>query len=200
MKLDKFGNSKNWNYFNYNALSKRFMKILLDLLKPELGKDFYKIRNILYHRYPNGFYVYAEPKKFKSFKAGIEYVTRYCGRVPISENRILNYDGKNVTFCYNDHKDDSYHEVTISAEEFIMILLRHLIPSNFKIIRYYGFYSKKHHINGTIKLLIDSSKKTIRKEMLKYSNCIKYFFGRNAYACPKCGTTAEYLTMVNTYG
>lgn len=50
--------------------------------------------------YPNGFYVYAEPKKFKDINSGVEYVTRYCGRVPISENIIVNYDGSTVTFYY----------------------------------------------------------------------------------------------------
>ena len=36
---------------------------------------------------------------------------------------------------YNEHKDNSYHEVTVTANEFIAILLRHLIPENFKTIR-----------------------------------------------------------------
>ena len=58
-------------------------------------------------------------KKFKNLKSGIEYVTRYCGRVPISENRIVNYDGSNVTFSYIDHKDNKYHKVTLPASEFI---------------------------------------------------------------------------------
>ena len=42
--------------------------------------------------HPNRFYVYAEKKEFKSLKDGIEYVTRYCGRAPISENRIIKYE------------------------------------------------------------------------------------------------------------
>ena len=96
----------------------------------------------LYKKYNKGFYVYAEPKKFPDFKSGVEYVTRYCGRVPISENRIINYDGTNVTFSYIDHKDNKYHELTLSASEFIMTLLRHLLPTQFKIIRYYGFIEK----------------------------------------------------------
>ena len=52
-----------------------------------------------------------------------------------------NYDGENVTFSYNDHKDESYHEITMKATEFIMLLLRHLLPKQYKIIRYYGFYN-----------------------------------------------------------
>lgn len=199
LKMDKDGNTYNWNYFNYDALSKRFMKILLDELKPIINSNFYSLKNKLYQKYPNGFYVYAEPKNFKSIKEGVEYTARYCGRLPISENRILNYDGSNVTFSYNDHNDDSYHEITLPAEEFILLLLRHLIPENFKIIRYYGFYNKKHDFNDKISMLIDSSKRTIRKEMLKYVNCIKHYFNRNPLSCPKCGTTTTYLTTYNGY-
>lgn len=154
---------KNWNYFNYDALSKRFQKILLDLISKKLGKSFDSLKTKLYNKYNKGFYVYAEPKKFPNFKTGVEYVTRYCGRCAISENRILNYDGTNVTFCYNDHKDNEYHEITVTALEFIKILLRHLIPYNFKIIRYYGFYRKKHQNHDKIIKVIDEAKINIKK-------------------------------------
>ena len=57
-----------------------------------------KLKIIYIKKYTKGFYVYAE-KKFKNLKDSVEYVTRYCGRPAISENRILKYDGENVTFC-----------------------------------------------------------------------------------------------------
>ena len=142
----KLGNNNScidWKFFDYDALSMRFQKILLSLLTKKLDKSFSKLKKELFIKYPKGFYVYAEPKKFKDFKSGVEYVTRYCGRVPISENRIVNYDGFYVTFSYIGHDDNKYHEVTVPASQFIMILLRHLLPSQFKIIRYYGFYRKK---------------------------------------------------------
>ena len=84
-----------WNYFDYNALSKRFQKILLDLLSKRLDKNIFsnELKKELFLNHKNGFYVYAEPKKFNSLKDGVEYVTRYCGRPAISENRIINYDG-----------------------------------------------------------------------------------------------------------
>ena len=117
----------------------------------------------------------------------VEYVTRYCDRVAISENRILNYDGNNVTFCYNDHTDNSYHEVTVTATQFITILLRHLLPENFKIIRYYGFYRKKHSFHDKIIMMISNEKKKIRKTFLKYEIAIQNFFKYNPFDCPKCG-------------
>ena len=184
-----------WNYFDYDALSKRFQRILLDLLSKRLGKDIFTndFKRSLFLNHKKGFYVYAEPKKFKSLKDGVEYVTRYCGRPAISENRIINYDGENVTFCYNAHEDDSYHEVTVTAEEFIKLLIRHLVPYQFKTIRYYGFYRKKPSCFDKINKLINKEKYTIRKTLLKHKLSIMKAFNRDPYTCPKCGNMLNYL-------
>lgn len=187
---------KNWNYFDYNALSKRFQKILLDLMSKKLGNSFNYLKNTLYKKYKNGFYVYAEPKKFPNLQKGIEYVTRYCGRPAISENRIINYDGNNVTFCYNDHTDGKYHEITVTAIEFIKILLRHLIPYNFKTIRYYGFYRKKDKNHDKMIKMIDPAKKIIKKQFMNFRMNILKFFNRDPYCCPKCGTTMSYACEI----
>lgn len=183
-------------YLDYDALSKRFMKILLTKLVKYDRVKFLGIKNDLYKKYKNGLYVYAEKKKFNSFRNGIEYVTRYCGRVPISENRILNYDGENVTFCYNAHEDESYHEVTITAIEFILMLIRHIAPTQFKIIRYYGFYRKNYKISDTIKKIVDESQKKFRKWTLKHENLIKAHFDRNPYFCTACNTRFRLICAI----
>ena len=197
LKLGDNGSWKFWKFFDYDALSKRFQKILLTLLSKHLGKSFSKLKNDLFRSYPNGFYVYAEPKKFKDFKSGVEYVTRYCGRVPISENRIVNYDGHTVTFSYIDHKDNNYHEMSLSASEFILTLLRHLLPSQFKIIRYYGFYKKKHLLHPKMIPLIKTHSRIFRKSLLKYQANILLNFHRDPYNCPKCDTKMNFVLCIN---
>ncbi|MCI9276016.1 MAG: transposase [Clostridia bacterium] len=196
IELCSNGLIRKHEFFDFDALSKRFQKILLDLLEKEIGPSF-KIEKVnCYKNYQNGFYVYAEKKEFKSLKDGIEYVTRYCGRVPISENRITNYDGKNITFCYHAHEDESYHEITIPAEKFITILLNHLIPSQFKIIRYYGFYRKKHKLHDKMIMLISKEKRKFRKSLLKYEISILKSFKRNPYNCPKCDVKMNFIVEV----
>ena len=184
-----------WNYFDYDALSKRFQKILLDLLSKRLDKNIFsnELKKELFLNHKNGFYVYAESKKFKSLKDGVEYVTRYCGRPAISENRIINYDGKNVTFCYNAHEDESYHEVTISAIEFIKLLIRHLVPFGFKTIRYYGFYRKKPSCFDKINKLINKEKHSVRRMLLRHRLSIMESFNRDPYTCPRCGNMLNYI-------
>lgn len=184
-----------WNYFDYDALSKRFQKILLDLLSKRLDKNIFsnELKQEFFLNHKNGFYVYAEPKKSKSLKDGIEYVARYCGRPAISENRIINYDGENVTFCYNAHEDESYHEVTISAIEFIKLLVRHLVPYEFKTIRYYGFYRKKPSCFDKINKLINKEKYSVRRMLLKHRLSIMKSFNKGPYTYPRCGNMLNYL-------
>ena len=72
--------------------------------------------------------------------------------------------------------DESYHEVTVTAQDFILMILRPLIPSNYKIIRYYGFYRKKHKLHNKMVLLIDKAKRKVRKTLLSHSlSILKYF-------------------------
>ena len=197
LKLGTNGSCVPWMFFDYDALSKRFQNILLKLLSKALGKSFSKKKSFLYSNFPNGFYVYAEPKEFKDIKSGVEYVTRYCGRVPISENRIVNYDGSTVTFSYIAHQDNKYHEVSLDASQFIMILLRHLLPSQFKIIRYYGFYRKKHSLHTKMIPLIKQHCRNFRKSLLYHQANILLNFNRDPYNCPKCDTKMDFVLYIN---
>ena len=63
---------ENWNYFSFNALRKRFMRNLLDLMSKELGPSFDSMKSKMYKEHKKGFYVYAKKKKFKKLKDLIE--------------------------------------------------------------------------------------------------------------------------------
>lgn len=194
IKLDENGKKFKWDYFNFDALSKRFQLILLNNLRNANIISFWEKSNF-FTNHKKGFYVYAEKKKFKKFKDGVEYVTRYCGRSPISENRIKSYDGKNVTFWYNDHRDNSYKEITVSAEKFILMVLRHLLPENFKIIRYYGFYRNKKLLknNPYIKPLLKEKIISVMRSSVTYKYSIMSSFNRNPYKCDKCYVRLKFL-------
>lgn len=183
---------KKFKYFNYDALSKRFMKILLDKMESFFGKDKFKnTKNKMYLKYKNGFYVNNKLEddgyKFNSIKDLISYVTRYCSRPVIAESRILNYDGHNVTWFYRDHINDEYHEIVDSAHDFISKLLRHLLPSNFKSIRYFGFYNKSVKIVSESNTIIKKDKIPFYNSLITWKNSILTSFNRIPIICPKCG-------------
>ena len=66
-----------------------------------------------------------------------------------------------------------------------MILLRHLLPSQFKIIRYYGFYRKKHPIYSKMIPLIKQNCRNFRRQLLMHRASVSLSFNRDPYNCPK---------------
>ena len=70
----------------------------------------------------------------------IDYLARYVFRTAISNNRIVAYDGKNVTFTVrdNDHPGKK-KQCALSAEEFIHRFLLHIPEKNISRVRYSGF-------------------------------------------------------------
>ena len=187
------GNFKKISYLDYNALSKRFMKILLDKMEKRFGKNKFRgTKNEMYQKYPNGFYVNNKLEddgiKFDDIEKLIKYVTRYCARPVIAESRILSYDGKQVKWCYTDHKENKYHEIVECVFSFITKIIKHLLPYKFKSIRSYGYYNKPSKLPNDTNMLISNEQKTIRKTLTNWKNLILTSFKRIPIKCPKCGT------------
>ena len=136
-------------------------------------------------------YIIINRYKFNSIEELIRYVTRYCSRPVIAESRILNYDGDFVTWCYTDHKTNEYREIKDSAFSFITRLLRHLLPSNFKSIRSYGFYNKPSKIKNDFIKIIKKTCINFRNSLTKWSNSIYHSFKRIPISCPNCGILME---------
>jgi len=114
------------DFFAYASLKKRFMKVILDLLENEIGKhEFRKVKNNLYFKDKEGFYVFATKNKFNSLDNLISYVCRYLSRPVMDESRILDYDGNSVTFWYQRHEDGVIVIEKIHAYEFIHRLIIH---------------------------------------------------------------------------
>jgi hypothetical protein len=104
--------------------------------------EFKSLVDRLYLNYKDGFYVNAPPVKNFSFGV-VNYIIRYTGRPVIAQSRITHYDGNSVTFTYTPHGSDELVTETLSAFDFIKKLIIHIPDKNFKMIRYYGFYSIK---------------------------------------------------------
>lgn len=73
----------------------------------------------------------------------VRYIGRYTKRPAIAESSIKAYDGKTVTFTYQDHRIDRKTTLTLPTLEFIGRLIRHIPEENFRIIRYSGFYANR---------------------------------------------------------
>jgi hypothetical protein len=75
----------------------------------------------------------------------LDYVGRYTHRVAISNNRLLDIEGGQVSFRYKDYRNQGQQKtMTLSAEEFIRRFLLHVLPHGFHRIRYYGFQGNRY--------------------------------------------------------
>lgn len=177
----------NVNFFSYASFRKRWMKLILDLLENEIGKnEFRKIKNDLYFKYPDGFYVYAPECKFKSIKGLLSYVCRYLSRPVMAESRILDYDGNFVTFWYQRHEDNIIVVEKLHVYEFIQKLIMHIPKPNFKYIRFYGAYHNSTNLNIKMIHFIDNDKTNFRKSLNRWRNKILINFHIDPLLCPTC--------------
>lgn len=184
------------DFIPFDMLRKRFQKILLDLLEKDIGKfKFRPLKNKIYQKSNNGFYVRAKKSEFPDSTKAISYVLRYCGRPCFAQYRIIDInDNDFISFWYQRHEDDNFAVELIHIFEFISRLIRHIPESQFKTLRYYGFYaSKGHKLYKKCKKFVQEFKIPIRKNLLKWRNLILICFNKDPLECPNCKITMNYV-------
>lgn len=76
-----------------------------------------------------------------SYAHGVmKYVGRYIRRGPLSERRILAYDGRRVTIAYAHPEKHAVPTFTRDAQEFVLRLLSHVPEKGTHCARVYGLY------------------------------------------------------------
>ena len=194
------GNITEWRhirYISYESLRKRWQKILLDEITNISGntKEVKLIKNKLYKEKVKGFYVHAKTE-IKSAKIAAKYVGRYVGRPAIAESRILKYDGKNVTYKYTRHEDNKVIVETVHVYEFIKRIIRHIPEKNFKMIRYFGIYSRRSKCKVNFIKMIDKMVLSIRKSIANWENRILAITGVDPCKCPNCNNKMRFHDIV----
>jgi len=74
-------------------------------------------------------------------QAALKYLAPYIFRVAISNRRIVNISGGNVTFRYTPSGKKKSKRCTLPAEEFLRRFLQHVLPKGFVKVRYYGLFA-----------------------------------------------------------
>ena len=183
------GNITPWRpvkHFDYNFLRNAFRKVLLERLTSRIGPAFRKVKNEMYTKHADGFYVRAKPNLCTP-DITIKYISRYLGRPVIATSRIDTYDGENVTFHYTRHEDNQTITECIPALDFIKRLIVHIPEKHFKMLRYYGIYAKHHKQESKLHKCISSEKHRYLCKFYNWQNMILLTFGYDPLKCPKCG-------------
>lgn len=191
------GNHTVWRtikHIPFTMLRRRWQATLLSLLHQKLGASFYPLKSKLFRVYKDGFYVYAKKEKHSVVKNSIDYIVRYTGKPAMAQSRILDYDGNFVTFYYERHEDGKRVTEKLSAIDFIKRLIIHIPDEQFKMVRYYGLYAKKHKHSTKFFLLVSRQKKKFWKQLANWRHRLLLAFGIDPLRC-SCGNTMELLDI-----
>ena len=105
----------------------------------------------------------------------IKYLSRYLYKGVISEKNIVaNKDGK-VTFRYADSKTKTEKYRTLPGEDFIFLVLQHVLPKGFRRVRDYGF------LHANAKTLLSLVQLVLHVVILEVA-----LRDRLAFKCPRC--------------
>ncbi len=147
-------------FLSVKVLSHLFRRLFVEALEVafSLGKlQFYGAQAALRDRFPqlltelaeDAWVVYAKPP-FGGPQQVIEYLGRYTHRVAISNQRLRDIEGDQVSFEYKDYRSGQRYKsrrMSVSADEFLRRFLLHTLPPGFARIRHYGLLAsrnKKH--------------------------------------------------------
>jgi hypothetical protein len=116
--------------------------------------------------------------------SALKYLSRYLYRGVIGENNIVsNHDG-NVTFKYVEGRTGKTRYRSIKGEDFLWLVLQHVLPKGFRRTRDYGF-------------LHGRAKKLLSLVQLVLQVLIQVFETRPrpVFKCPKCQAPMKILVV-----
>lgn len=176
------------------ALSKVFRGVLWsflykhmvrgDIKMPEHSPDPTEIKKLLYAKNWN---VYTK-KSLAGPESVVRYLGKYTHRIAISNNRIVSIANGKVTFRWKDYRKRIQKKLlSLDAEEFITRFMRHVLPSGFYKIRYYGFLASA---NGDKRekcmVLIDKPAHVPLLQGMSTKEALIIITGKPPDICPKC--------------
>jgi len=114
----------------------------------------------------------------------LKYLSRYLYRGVILQNNIIcNRDG-NVTFKYVESRTGKTRYRTLKGEDFLWLVLQHVLPKGFRRVRDYGF------LHGNAKKLLSLVQMVLQ---VLFEACKPR--PRPVFKCPKCHTPMQIMAF-----
>jgi hypothetical protein len=129
-KKNRLWRVKSTKYlFNRKALAKVFRAKFLDTLS--------EANLPLPERYPEKWVV--DCRSVGDGKKALIYLGNYLYKGVIQEKNIVSCQDGQVTFRYENSKTKTIQTKTVKGEDFLWLLVQHVLPKGFRRVRSYGF-------------------------------------------------------------
>ena len=118
----------------------------------------------------------------------LKYLARYLYRGVIGEKNIVANANGEVTFRYRDSATRAMQKRTLKGEEFLRLLIQHVLPNGFRRLREYGFlHGNAKKIRMLVQLVLHV---VIRPQPPR---------PRPVFACPHCDQAMRIVPFRNDY-
>ncbi len=107
----------------------------------------------------------------------LKYLSRYLSRGVLPETNIIANHHGNITFKYVESRAGKTCYRTLKGEDFLWLVLQHVLPKGFRRVRDYGF------LHGNAKKLLSLVQMVLHVLIQAHE-----FRPRPAFLCPKCHT------------
>jgi hypothetical protein len=127
----------------------------------------------------------------------VRYIGRYSKRACLSEYKITNMEGENISFRYKDYKTMDKNGrpaekiMEMNYRDFFPRLLQHVPLKYFRVVRYYGLYSNRAVIPGEFLYVATGGQETNTQENQGILQVGKT--GENPMICSTCKIRKVYV-------
>lgn len=109
--------------------------------------------------------------------SALKYLSRYLYRGVISEKNIISNQNGQITFRYIESKTGKTQYRTLKGEDFLFLILQHVLPRGFRRVRDYGFlHSNAKKLLTVVQLILRVFLEVIKERP------------RPVFKCPGCQT------------
>ena len=105
----------------------------------------------------------------------LKYLSRYLYRGVISEKNIVSNKNGQVTFKYIESRTSKTRYLTLKGEDFLRLIMQHVLPKGFRRVRDYGFlHSNAKKLLSLVQLVLQVVIEAIKQRP------------RPVFKCPCC--------------
>jgi len=125
-------------------------------------------------------------------KQTLEYLSRYTHSIAISEHRILELTEEKIKIQYKDYADEDENGIPkkktlkLTYLDFIKRFVKHILPSRFQKIRYFGFWAMTNRKRKLAKCQALLQHVPLVLTMKAIKALVKQKLGIDPSVCPAC--------------
>ena len=177
------GEELKFNFIPRNMLRKTWQRLVVNnLCKADISHEDKILVHSMLNKYPGGFITDVGSRSLNKIFV-IRYLARYMRHPAMANSRILFYGrGKVVIKMQDKYKRD--YSTWFTVDEFITRLAAHISPRQFRVVRWYGVYSRREV--------------RLTREMVKQETIIVSSKHKNRiFRCPECKNILKNVEFIS---